>query len=122
MIALWMLFVLSVTDGDTFRGRVALWPEQTIETAIRIAGIDTPELQGKCIQEKQRASQAREALTTLLKGRVVYLSEVQSDKYGGRYLARVQLNDGTDVAAKMIGEGYAVAYKGRGPKHDWCKE
>lgn len=120
MTALWLVFVLSITDGDTFRARVQVWPGQTIETAIRIAGIDTPELHGKCEREKKRAGEARDALTTLLKNRSVFLSHVAPDKYGGRYLASVQTADGVDVAGELLRRGLAASYTGRGPKHDFC--
>lgn len=120
MTAVWRAFVLSTTDGDTFRARVSLWPDVSTETSIRIAGIDTPELRGKCPQEKKLAAEAQEALTALLKGRTVFLSHVEPDKYGGRFLASVQTTDGVDVGGELLKRGLAAPYVGRGAKKDWC--
>ena len=120
LIALWTAFVLSTTDGDTFRARVSLWPDLTMETSIRIAGIDTPELRGKCPQEKKLATEAREALTALLKGHTVFLSHVEPDKYGGRFVGVVHTADGVDVARELLKRGLAATYSGAGSKHNWC--
>lgn len=121
MIAIWVIFVLSITDGDTFRGRVQLWPEITIETSIRIADIDTPELRGKCAQEKKLAVEARDALSGLLLNHSVFLSHVEPDKYGGRSLAIVRTADGVDVGGELLKRGLAASYSGKGLKHNWCK-
>lgn len=120
LVAVWACLTLSTIDGDTFRARVTLWPDISMETAIRLAGIDTPELRGKCPQEKQLAAEARDALTALLKGRTVFLSRVEPDKYGSRFVATIHTADGVDVGAELIKRGLAVSYEGRGPKHDWC--
>ncbi|SRR5215204_1195853 len=120
MFALWLVFVMSVTDGDTFRGRVQLWHGQTLETAIRIVGIDTPEIRGKCAREKQLALKAQEALTILLKGHTVFLSHIKPDKFGGRYLATVQTSEGMNIGQELIKQDFAVSYNGQGAKHNWC--
>jgi endonuclease YncB( thermonuclease family) len=44
--------VKRVVDGDTIDVRAELWPQFFIETRIRLAGIDTPELHGKCPEER----------------------------------------------------------------------
>ena len=120
MTALWLAVVLSITDGDTFRTRVTVWPEQTIETSIRIVCIDTPELRGKCEKEKQLAVEAREALAGLLRNRPVFLSHIEPDKYVGRYLATVQTAEHVDVAGELLKRGLAASYDWRGKKHNWC--
>ena len=58
MIGPFLALVLSVTDGDTFRARVEVWPGMEVQTAVRILGIDTPELHGKCQEEKDAAVRA----------------------------------------------------------------
>lgn len=123
MTPLWLAFVLSIADGDTFRARGHLWTDLFIETSIRIADIDTPEAGGraKCEQERRLAQQATTALTELIKGRSLYLSHVEPDKYGGRYLARVLTAEGTNVGDALISRGLAVSYTGRGPRKDWCQ-
>ena len=118
--AVWVAVVVSVTDGDTVRVRMALWPEVTIETAVRLRGIDTPELHGHCERERKLALDARAALARMLTGQQVSLSEVTPDKYGGRVLARVSTVNGADVAGDLLKRGLAVSYSGRGPRRNWC--
>src|ERR1044072_4962691 len=51
--------VKSVTDGDTFTFVAYPFPELAIRGRLRVDGIDTPEIRGKCADEKNRAQQAR---------------------------------------------------------------
>ena len=46
--------VLEVIDGDTFRARVTIWLGQKVDVKIRLKGVDTPEMNGKCDAEKNR--------------------------------------------------------------------
>lgn len=110
---------LSAYDGDTVTVRAWIWPGQSVETAVRVRGIDTPEIMGKCEAEKIAAVAAREAARTILSGgRQIELRDIENDKYGGRVLASVTV-DGRDLAALMITTGLARAYKG-GNREDWC--
>ena len=60
--------VTSIYDGDTFRATVKGWPPLIGERIpIRIAGIDTPELKGKCKREKQLAKKAKQFTVTKLR-------------------------------------------------------
>jgi hypothetical protein len=52
--------VLQVIDGDTFRARVPIWLDQTVTVKIRLSGVDTPEMKGKCPAETARAKLARD--------------------------------------------------------------
>lgn len=48
--------VLAVTDGDTLRVRVRLWPPGLLaEEPVRLAGLDAPELKGRCPAERAGA-------------------------------------------------------------------
>ena len=48
------LEITSIYDGDTFRANIKGFPAVIGEhMSIRINGIDTPELRGKCDKEKQ---------------------------------------------------------------------
>ncbi len=40
--------VVSVYDGDTFTADIHVFPGLTYRRAVRVAGIDTPEIRGKC--------------------------------------------------------------------------
>lgn len=113
--------VVRVVDGDTLVARARIWLGQTVETHVRLAGIDAPELRGKCAAERERARAAREALAHLVGGGPVTLSGIESDKFGGRVLARVSTADAQDVAAALVAGGHVRAYSG-GRRTGWCGE
>ena len=53
--------VTSIYDGDTFRANIIGFPTIVGEhMSIRINGIDTPELRGKCPREKAQAKLAKQ--------------------------------------------------------------
>src|SRR3546814_10238300 len=54
--------VVRVIDGDTLKLKVHIWLGQTVEVDVRVAGIDTPELRGKCPSERAKAEEARDYL------------------------------------------------------------
>lgn len=107
----------SVYDGDTFKARVHIWIGQEVATSIRINGIDTPEMRGKCEHEKVLARKAKARLHGLLVGRVE-LHNVRNGKYAGRVLADVTAN-GVNVVDVLIREGHARRYNG-GARESWC--
>ena len=117
MIGVFAALVLSVTDGDTFRARIPVWDNVEVVTAVRIRGIDTPEIKGKCPAEKAAALAAKARLAELLNG-PVQLLHVDPDKYSGRVDADVTVN-GQSVAAVLISEGLARPYTG-GARQGWC--
>lgn len=112
--------VLSVYDGDTVKVEAAMWPGLTWTGSVRIQGVDTPELRGKCAGEKRKARAARD----FVKGRVgkrVMLLNVKKGKYAGRVVARVRLADGTDLTELLIRSRHGRPYDG-GRRHGWCGE
>ena len=117
MIGSFLAMVLLVNDGDTFKARIEVWPGVEVLTAVRVRGIDTPEIKGKCVAEKDAAIRARERLRALLVGNVS-VSNVELDKYAGRIDADV-LVDGHSVADVMVSEGLARPYTG-GTRKGWC--
>ncbi|HET8727710.1 MAG TPA: thermonuclease family protein [Alphaproteobacteria bacterium] len=112
--------VLEVIDGDTLAVRAHVWLGQTVETRVRLTGIDTPELRGGCDAEKALAERARRTLAALIGGRPVRLRDIEYDKYGGRVLARVETADGIDPQKPLVAAGLATPYEGRGPRIDRC--
>ncbi len=71
--------VLRVIDGDTIEVRAKIWLDQYIETNVRLAGLDAPEMRGKCEREKALARKAKAQLEELVKpGSRVRLTEVTS--------------------------------------------
>lgn len=112
--------VLQVVDGDTLEVRVAIWLGQDVVTHVRLLGIDTPELRGKCDAEKAKAAAARDLLRSLVEGQPVTLRDVAYDKYGGRVLALVSGADGKPLADRLITAGLARAYDGKA-RAGWCE-
>lgn len=113
--------VLRVVDGDTVDVRARIWLGQTVETRVRLAGIDTPESRGGCPAERALADQAAALLTRLLAdGDGITLSDIDHGSFAGRVVARVE-SAGQDVTAALLASGLARPYTGRGPRPDWCE-
>jgi endonuclease YncB( thermonuclease family) len=110
--------VLSTTDGDTFKARIEVWQGVEVVTAVRVTGIDAPEVKGKCQAEKDKAQAAKQRLNALLASGVVTVTQVMNDKYAGRIDAVVMV-DGVRVADTLIAEGLARKYTG-GTRQGWC--
>jgi endonuclease YncB( thermonuclease family) len=112
--------VVRVIDGDTVSVHVYPWPGLIVETRIRLLGVDTPELRGKCEEEKRGAREARASLAKLLPaGTPVRIRNIKQDKYAGRHDAEIRLEDGRSVAEVLIGAGLARPYDG-GTRAAWC--
>lgn len=109
--------VVSVYDGDTITVDAEIWPGVTIRTGVRLDGIDTPEIRGKCQAEKDLAVKARD-FVRVRAGERVQLVNVRNGKYAGRVVADV-LVDGHSVALWLVGEGLARPYDG-GRRAGWC--
>lgn len=88
---------------------------------IRLAGIDTPEIRGKCLQEKRLAIKARDYLNyTLKKANSLIIDIDNNNKLDslGRYLAVLYVDD-ININNIMLARGYArVEQRGY---HNWCK-
>lgn len=111
-----------VLDGDTFAARVLLDEDITITVRVRLADVDTPEINGKCEREIEMALRARDRLAELLPvGSTVDLRDVADDKYLGRIDARVFTSDGRDVTRILINEKLGRPYDG-GRRDSWCDQ
>lgn len=91
-----------VHDGDTI-----WWQGEK----MRLADIDTPELDGRCARERTLARAARGRLVVLLNAQPITLRRVGTDRYG-RTLAVIG-----DVGERLIAEGLATRWPRR---RDWC--
>lgn len=111
--------VLRVVDGDTFVGRVQIWPEIELTTRVRLRGIDAPELEASCVQERQQAEAAREALRKLLDDSAITIFNIGPDKYAGRVVADVASARVTNISAALLEGGFARRYEG-GRRESWC--
>ena len=107
-------------DGDTCTATIPGVPAVFgAGIGIRLRGIDTPELRGKCPLEKKLAIAARDrARELVLLAEVVRLEDVGRGKYF-RLVARI-IADGRDVSQVLLEEGHAVVYDGGTKVKDWC--
>jgi micrococcal nuclease len=110
--------VQRVVDGDTIEVRAAIWLGQTLTVRVRIDGVDAPELEARCAEERQLALAARDFLVRRLDGAPVKLTAVVYDKYGGRVRARVADAKG-DVANALLASGLVRPYHGE-RRAPWC--
>ena len=111
--------IIKVIDGanspqkrDTFVINIENVPDVFgKEIAVRIRGIDTPELNDKREEIRKISIQAKEELERLLySGNKIILYDLGRDKYF-RLLASVKVGN-IDVAEYMINRGLAKSYNG----------
>ncbi len=109
-------------DGDTITfNLLGLHPIIGDKISIRVSGIDTPEIRGKCEKEKYDAQQAREMIADILKdAESITLRNIGRGKYF-RIVADVFV-DGESLANELIEAGMAVPYDGGKKAKDWCEE
>ena len=112
--------VISVYDGDTFRVNIdSLPPIVGRNIAIRVNGIDTPEIRGKCQYEKDLAIKARDFVRAkLANAKEITLTNLQRGKYF-RVVANV-LIDRVSLERELLDDELAYVYDG-GKKLSWCK-
>ncbi len=111
--------VVKVYDGDTFTVEAYPWPGLEAKASVRVNGVDTPEILGKCEAEKQKAIEAREFVKWFVLGKVVFLQNVKHGEYAGRVVADVKLKGGGNLADKIISQGLGREYHG-GAREGWC--
>jgi micrococcal nuclease len=111
--------IISVYDGDTFRVDVdSLPPIVGKNIPIRLNGVDTPEIQGKCQYEKDLALKARDFVRNkLANAKEVKLTKLQRGKYF-RVVADVMI-DGVSLERELLENELAYKYTG-GKKSSWC--
>lgn len=91
-----------ITDGDSLI---------IDDTRIRLKGYDAPEMRQTCRLDRKElpcGRDAREHLVAIVGGRSVACQTAGRDKYR-RVLATCQVGR-TDLGARMVEDGYAVAY------------
>lgn len=99
-----------IYDGDSMRA-CFVYQGKPITVAVRVLGIDTPELRTRCHHEKQLALRARDVARTLLNNQILKVCFHHNDKYG-RALVKIELPGGIDYGEYMIAQGLAMAYAG----------
>ena len=111
--------VISVYDGDTFRVDIdSLSPIVGKNIPIRLKGVDTPEIQGKCQYEKDLALKARDFVRNkLANAKEIKLTKLQRGKYF-RVVADVMI-DHVSLGQELLENKLAYKYTG-GKKASWC--
>ena len=109
-----------VVDGDTIEVIIPNIPSE-LKTYVRVAGVDTPEKGKKalCSKENKLASEATKLTKKMIdEAKVIKYSDIKWDKYGGRILANVTI-DNKDLSVILIENKLARNYHGE-KKQSWC--
>lgn len=108
-------------DGDTVTFNIPnIHPVIGERVSIRVRGIDTPEIRGKCQKEKDLAYEAKAVVKNALVGvKDITLTEVGRGKYF-RLVANI-IADGTSLAQILLDKELAVVYNGGTKTKNWCE-
>ena len=108
-------------DGDTIRFDLPGYPPIAgDDIRVRVNGIDTPEIKGKCEKEKYDAQQARDMVADILRdAEQITLKNMERGKYF-RIAADVYV-DGESLGDMLIEAGVAVRYDGGKKNLKWCE-
>jgi endonuclease YncB( thermonuclease family) len=113
--------LVKVVDGDTVLVEAMPWPDHKVSTYVRLRGIDAPELKSKCPTFRKAALRAKEELTDLMVGQdIVSLTAISGDKYFGRVVADLALQDGMRPAQHLLEAGLVEPYQGRSKSKRPC--
>ena len=124
--------IVSCYDGDTCRVNLPRsafnndWAYNLFghNIPIRVEGIDTPEIRGKCQKEKDLAYEARDLVRGLFENaQTITLTIDENPKeVRGKYFRIVGrlIADGVDVSELLIERQLAVLYDGGTKIKDWC--
>ena len=108
-------------DGDTITFNLpTLHPIIGKNISLRVNGIDTPEIRGKCEKETYDAEQARDMVSDILKdaGKIA-LKNLKRGKYF-RIVADVYV-DKESLAVMLVEAGVAIPYSGGKKSKNWCE-
>lgn len=117
--------VTRVVDGDTLTVDVSLWPGLTIETAIRVRGVDAPEVSRTgCEAEARWGEEASAWLASAYPpGTDVRIEEIEEGSFAGRTIARVSRWDGArwvSAADELMARQLAVEWTPDMDPVPWC--
>lgn len=110
--------IIKVYDGDSF-WVAAYLKGDLYKFAIRLKGVDTPEMKASADHEKELARMAKKFVMDKIIGQVVAITGNAHEKYG-RLLCNVS-RDGEDIADALVARKLARRYDG-GTKHKWTME
>ncbi len=88
---------------------------------VRINGINTPSLKGKCKKETQLAANAKSFMTKVFQeAELIDLESITRGTYF-HLVANVLVND-ENFVIQLIEKGYAVKTSNNKKAHNWCKK
>ena len=116
----WVTVYIRNYDGDTITFNLSgLHPIISEKISIRVNGIDTPEIKGKCEKEKYDAKQAQQMVADILKDAdQIVLRYMERGKYF-RIAADV-IVDGESLVDILVETGMAIRYDGGRKVKGWC--
>lgn len=117
--------IVRIIDGDTIEASVALWPGLRADYAVRVRGIDAPEIfRPDCEEERAWGEQARAQAERLYPpGLEVRLHDVSYDAFSGRVVAEVRRwrsDRWLSFATEMLERRMAVEWAPRQAAVAWC--
>lgn len=109
-------------DGDTITVDIDGWPSIIgDDISIRVRGIDTPEIRGKCPKERDIAYMVKRFVyLELVNAKSIMISNPEKDKYF-RILGDVEY-DGKNLLDELIKRGYGYRYNGGKKRNPWCDD
>lgn len=106
-----------VIDGDTIAVRASVWVGVDVDTHVRFADVDAPELfRPRCDAERELGVAARDFIEAL-ELETVILEDVHYGMYAGRVVARVLTPEGRDLSEALMEAGLGAA---EGGEEVWC--
>jgi endonuclease YncB( thermonuclease family) len=111
--------VVRVIDGDTLSAVVHIYPKHSVQTNIRLRGVNAPETKANTECEKTAAMAAKAALEQFTHTAGCTINDVSPDKFGGRFDADLTC-DGLDIAKALLAQGHVREYDG-GKREPWCE-
>jgi len=115
--------ITRVIDGDTVEFSAPFLPAPLKpKLAVRVFGVDTPEkgFRAQCESEAKRG-EAASAFTkkVITESKTARVALIDWDKYGGRVLGDIILDNNVSLRALLIKNGFAREYYGEA-KQSWC--
>lgn len=116
--------VIRVIDGDTVEFAAPFLPAPLKpKLAVRVFGVDTPEkgFRAKCESEAKRGAAAT-AFTkkVITESKTARVAIADWDKFGGRVLGDIILDNNVSLRGLLIQNGFAREYYGEA-KQSWCE-
>ena len=100
--------ITGVIDGDTVDAEIDLGFKIKADLRLRIARIDTPELNSQDSAIRLKALEAKQYVIDTILLKQVVITTTKPDKYG-RYLAEIYYSD-FNLSDKLLEMGLAVKY------------